>query len=198
MHGYWKDFCVVDDEAPDLGGNLLHGDTQAITPALWRFLIDRFSPRTVLDIGAGEGNALSFFHRQGIIAHGFDGLPRNVLNAKYPIALHDLKAGPYIYPCDLVHCVEVVEHIKEEFIDNLLKTLINAPIVMMTHALPGQKGHHHVNTQPEAYWIDKMSEYGYALSLDNAKFREIASRENADSYFGESGLIFLRRLSDHP
>lgn len=195
MHGYWKDFCVVDNNNPDLGGNLLHGDTQAITPALWRFLIDRFAPQSMLDIGAGEGLASSFFHRHGVIAHGFDGLEQNVRSAKHPIAKHDLKSGPYIFPCDLIHCVEVVEHIEEAFLDNLLTTFENAPVVVMTHALPGQKGHHHVNTQPEDYWVQKMLERGYVLSRDNEKFRAIARHENAESYFGQSGLIFLRSIA---
>lgn len=194
MRGYWKDFCVVDGNEKDLGGNLFHGDTQCITPQLWRYLIDRFAPRSLLDIGAGEGHALSFFYRMGVVAHGFDGLARNVRNSKYPIALHDLKQGAYHYPCDLVHCVEVVEHIAEEYLDNLLTTLCNAPVIVMTHALPGQRGHHHVNTQPEEYWIEKLDLRGYKLSMDNDKFRGIARAENADSYFSKTGLVFLRSL----
>ena len=194
MRGYWKQYCVVDENAPDLGGNLLHGDTQAITPAFWQFLIDRFAPSSMLDIGAGEGIALSYFHRAGVVAHGFDGLIHNVKSAKHPIALHDLKQGPYFFPCDLVYCVEVVEHIEEQFVDNLLHSFENAPVVVITHALPGQRGHHHVNLQPEEYWVGKMDELGYGLSLDNDKFRAIAAAENPDSYFSKSGLVFLRRL----
>ena len=192
MRGYWKQFCVVDGTRPDLGGNLLHGDTQAIMPQFWKFLLDRFAPRSVLDIGAGEGYALSYFNRAGIIAHGFDGLPRNAETARHPIAVHDLTAGPYRYPCDLVHCVEVVEHIEEAYLDNLLQTFMNAPVVVMTHALPGQRGHHHVNLQPQDYWVGKMAEIGYELAMDNDKFRAIAKTENADSYFAKSGLVFLR------
>ena len=112
------------------------------------------------------------------------------------IALHDLKRGPYRYPCDLVYCVEVVEHIKEKFLDNLLGTFQNAPVVVITHALPGQRGHHHVNTQPREYWLEKMDEIGYSLSMDNEKFCAVAAAENADSYFAKTGLVFLRRLSD--
>lgn len=194
MHGYWKDFCVVEKDAPDLGGNLLHGDTQAVTPALWRFLIDRFAPRSMLDVGAGEGLTASFFHRAGVIAHGFDGLAVNVRNARYPIALHDLKSGPYCFPCDMVYCVEVVEHVEEQFVGNLLMTFSNAPVVVITHALPGQRGHHHVNLQPTEYWVAKMDAIGYSVSMDNAKFRAIAEAENRDSYFSKSGLVFLKRL----
>ena len=191
MRGYWKDFCVLDENNCDLGGNLRHGDTQAITPALWQFLLDRFAPRSILDVGAGEGHALSFFHRRGVIAHGFDGLAQNTRTSRHPIALHDIKAGPYIFPCDLVYCVEVAEHIDETYVENLVSTLTNGPVVVMTHALPGQLGHHHVNTQPPEYWIEKMDARGYKLSIDNEKFRAIAKDENSESYFGKTGLVFL-------
>lgn len=194
MHGYWKEFCVVDKDQKDLGGNLLHGDTQAITPQLWRYLVDRFAPRSILDVGAGEGHALSFFHRMNVVAHGFDGMARNVRSAKFPIALHDLKSGPYVYPCDLVHCVEVVEHVEEAHLGNLLATFQNAPVVVMTHALPGQRGHHHVNLQPQEYWVRKMEARGYKLSMDNEKFKNIAKLENPDSYFSKTGLVFLKSL----
>lgn len=197
MKRYWVDFCVVDNDERDLGGNLHHGDTHAITPKLWQFLLDRFAPRAILDIGAGEAHVLNFFHRNGVISHGFDGLAFNVQNAKFPIAQHDLKDGPYRFPCDLVHCIELVEHIEEKYLDNLLATFQNAPVVVMTHGLPGQLGHHHVNLQSKEYWIEKLEGCGYKLSIDNEKFRAIAASENPDSYFAKSGLVFLRALETH-
>ena len=189
---YWKDFIVVEKGQEHLGGNFRHGDTNSITPFLWRYLIERFAVRTLLEIGAGEGHALSFFHRLGVIAHGIDGLDRNVRNAKFPIALHDIAKGPYVFPCDMTYCVEVVEHIEEAYVDNLVTTLANAPVIVMTHGLPGQLGHHHVNNQPQEYWVDKLEQRGYRLSIDNEKFKEIARSENSDSYFSISGFVFLK------
>jgi hypothetical protein len=46
-------------------------------PSLWRFLVERFGVRSVLDVGCGEGHAVLFFHRLGLFAHGIDGLLRN-------------------------------------------------------------------------------------------------------------------------
>jgi len=192
IQGTWRDFFVVDQSAHDLGGNLRHGDSKTITPALWQALIDRFAPRTMLDVGAGEAHAAAFFARRGIIAHGFDGLRRNIERAVHPIALHDLKAGPYTYPCDLVFCAEVVEHIAEEYLDHLMVTLTNAPVVVMTHAVPGQKGHHHVNLQPSEYWVEKFSMYGYRPTIEIDGLRDIARREDAGSFFAQSGLVFLK------
>jgi len=193
MSDYWKDFTIVNEKEKNLGGNLKHGDTNSITPGLWSYLVDRFSVRSVLDIGSGEGHAVNFFHRLGIIAHGFDGLEDNVYQAKFPIAHHDLSTGPYLFPCDMTYCVELVEHIPDEFVPNLIKTMTNAPVIVMTHGLPGQPGHNHVNNQPPKYWIELLNENGFSLSRDNEFFRSIAKKENPQSYFSLSGLIFLKR-----
>jgi hypothetical protein len=192
MNGHWKDFLVVDEDNTHLGGNLHHGDGQTITPRLWQTLVERFAPRSILDVGAGEGHATAFFSRQGVVSHGFDGLLQNIERAQYPIALHDLKKAPYVFPCDLVYRVEVVEHIEEVYLENLLATLANAPVIVMTHALPGQSGHHHVNIQPPEYWIEKLGLYGYRLATDLEYLRSVARVERQDSYFAESGLVFLK------
>ncbi|HYP38282.1 MAG TPA: methyltransferase domain-containing protein [Stellaceae bacterium] len=187
------DFCVVDRARPDLGGNLRGGDSCSFTPTLWRYLIDRFGVRSVLDVGCGEGHAVAFFNRQGVYAHGIDGLPLNVERAVFPIALHDLKAGPYTMPVDLVLCVEVVEHIEECYLESLIKTLSNGRIIAMTHCLPGvDGGHHHVNLQPKEYWVKHVQQMGYTLATDNDLYRTIAHAETGPKYFSESGLVFIR------
>ncbi len=193
MNGHWKDFLIREEEDRDLGGNLRHGDGQTVTPKLWTALIDRYAPRTMLDVGAGEGHAAAFFARRQVLAHGFDGLLRNVRNARHPIALHDLKKGSYIYPCDLVYCVEVVEHVAEAYLDNLLDTLANAPVIVMTHALPGQRGHHHVNLQPSEYWLEKFAARGYRPAIDQQRLRDIAAADCPDSFFSKTGLVLLKQ-----
>jgi len=192
MKPYWKAFTVVDSDRPDLGGNCRHGDTKSITPKFWNYLVDRFAPRSMLDVGCGEGHALSFFQRQGVIAHGIDGLRQHDRIVHHPFAVHDLTRSGYVYPCDLVLCVEVVEHIEEVYLDNLLSTLTNAPIIVMTHAVPGQQGHHHVNLQPRQYWIDAFAERGYFLDPDTEWMKKMAADEIPGSYFGETGLVFIR------
>jgi hypothetical protein len=192
IQGHWSDFLVRDSDHKDLGGNLRHGDGQTITPVFWQALIDRFAPRSMLDVGAGEGHTAAFFARRDVIAHGIDGLGQNVSRARYPIALHDLKTGPYIYPCDLVYCVEVVEHIEETYLEHLMDTLANAPVVAITHALPGQRGHHHVNTQDPDYWVKKFDARGYRPSIDIEYLRSIARSEREDCFFAQTGLVFLK------
>jgi len=134
-----------------------------------------------------------FFHRLGIRAHGIDGLLANVRRAVTPIALHDLLAGPYVMPVDLVWSCEVAEHIAHEKVNHYIDTLVNGRIIAMTHALPGQGGYHHVNCQPKEYWTKLIIERGYVLSEDNQIIMEISSKDQTWNYFSKSGLVFLRK-----
>ena len=65
-------------------------------------------------------------------------------------------------------------------------------VVAITHAVPGQEGHNHVNCQPVEYWMDKMWQRGFTLSYENNVYRDIARKEEAWNYFQESGLVFTR------
>jgi hypothetical protein len=177
---------------PDLGGNLRHGDIHTWSPRFWRYLVERFAISSVLDVGCGEGHAVNFFHKLGLVAHGIDGLIENVKRAITPVALHDLTLGPYVMPVDLAWSCEVAEHIQPDYVDHFVNTLANGRVVAMTHAVPGQGGHHHVNCQPPEYWIGKLRAKGYSLSPDGDIFREIAGREETWNYFGRTGLVFVR------
>ena len=183
---------VTDGVRPDLGGNIRHGDANTFCPTLWRHLIDRFAIRSVLDVGCGEGHAVAFFHRAGIYAFGIDGLKSNVDRAVAPIALHDLLAGPFYMPVDLAWSCEVAEHIHPSKVDFFLDTLANGRIVAMTHALPGQEGHHHVNCQPAEYWIERMALRGYSLERSQEYYKKIAALDPVPNYFMQSGLLFVR------
>ena len=182
---------VIDSTRPDLGGNLRHGDVHTWCPTLWRFMVERFGVKSVLDVGCGEGHAVLFFHRLGLFAHGIEGLAANVRRAVMPIAQHDILSGAYVMPVDLVWSCEVAEHIAEDKVDHYLDTLANGRVVAMTHALPGQDGHHHVNCQPAEYWTERMQARGFSLSREHQLFLEISKKEHTWNYFSKSGLVFV-------
>jgi hypothetical protein len=114
------------------------------------------------------------------------------MRAVVPIAQHDILSAPYYMPVDLVWSCEVAEHIQPEKVDNYIETLSNGKVIAMTHAVPGQAGHHHVNCQPAEYWIDLMASHGYSISDDQAVFRDISAKERTWTYFARSGLVFVR------
>lgn len=176
----------LDRKYPHLGGNIIGGDRNTFYPALWSWLVRRFGISTVLDVGCGEGHAMAEFSALGCAVHGIDGLEENIAACTNATVV-DLTISSYAWPCDLVWCCEVVEHIDERFVDNLVRTLSNGRYVAMTHGLPGQSGYHHVNCKPADYWVGLMAAAGYRLMDETLESRPLGGK-----YWKKSGLIFTR------
>jgi hypothetical protein len=190
--GYRGTF-IGSQSAPHLGGNIKEGDPYTFCPRVWSYVIERFAITSVLDLGSGIGNAADYFHRKGLRTIAVEGLIDNIKTAIYPTVCHDLTKGPVITNVDLVYCQEVVEHIEERFLNNLLSTLSCGRVVLMTHALPGQGGYHHVNEKPADYWIGHMDQRGYnLLTEDTNRIRSIAQQERA-LYMQSTGLLFHKK-----
>lgn len=187
-----QEYVVGKD--PTLGGNVWQGDPWTFAPNVWYYMIERFGVRSLLDVGAGRGFAARWFHRNGVMTVAMDGEPINAATSIYPIVQHDIRYGAFICPVGMVHCQEVVEHIEEEYLMNLLQTLANGDVILMTHAEPGQQGHHHVNCQTQGYWVEKIEAMGYTLLPDDAmRVRKMAGEEQAH-HLARSGLVFARRM----
>lgn len=182
---------ATDPRRPDLGGNVIGGDERSYTPSLWEHLIETFAPMSVLDVGCGEGHAVKWFDEHAIPSIGIDGLRANIDNAVTRIMWVDLTECAFLFRVGMVWCCEVVEHIDEKHIENLLMTLCNGDVIAMTHALPGQGGHHHVLCREDEYWVNHICSRGYEAK-NPEPFRAIARAENPDSWFARSGLVFRR------
>ncbi|WP_237482023.1 glycosyltransferase [Lichenibacterium dinghuense] len=180
-------------EHPHLGGNVTVGDPYTFCPSVWDYVITRFGIESALDIGSGTGNASHFFFKRGLKTLAVEGLEINVGASLYPTIRVDLTKTKAFTRVDLVHCQEVVEHIDEKHIDNLLGSLLSGRIILMTHAVPGQIGHHHVNCQPAEYWIDHMARVDCDfLEGDTARIRELARKDGAP-YMANTGMLFFNR-----
>lgn len=185
--------AVKSADQPHLGGNIKQGDPYTFCPRVWDYVIDRFSITSVMDLGSGIGNAAHYFFTKHMRTVAIEGLAESIKDSLYPAVCHDLTKGPVVTNVDLVHCQEVVEHIEERFLDHLLSSLACGRVILMTHALPGQDGHHHVNLQPTDYWIKHVSARGYELlAEDTNRIRSIATQERA-LYMQKSGLLFHRK-----
>jgi 2-polyprenyl-3-methyl-5-hydroxy-6-metoxy-1,4-benzoquinol methylase len=185
---------MIDRKNLHLGGNFSGGDPSTWNPELWQHLIDVYKPKTVLDVGCGQGHAVVWFQDHGIRAIGFDGLAENLkgLNEQDGFYVCDLTKEPFEEtPVDLVWCSEVVEHIAEEHIDNLITSLSNGNMVAMTFATPGQDGWHHVNCQPKEYWIDILDKAGYQCLERETEHAKQISR---NGWFKKNGLLFVKRV----
>lgn len=179
---------VVDPERPWLGGYFPEGDPGSIVPEVWEWAMEKFSIKSMIDVGCGAGIAMNWFEARGCKVAGVEGLP---LNDDPRIIEHDYTLGPYRSrrKFDLCWSCEFVEHIEERFIPNFLATFRSARLLMMTHGLYWQDGHHHVNCQRPEYWIDLLEGEGFELLGRET----IESRDRAlQHYWKHSGLIFRR------
>ncbi len=178
------------------GGNLFFGDPQSFSPKVYEYVIKRHNVRSVLDVGAGLGQVSYYLHHTfNLPVVGIEGLPFNVQNACYPLSYHNLNDGPWRgTPCDLVTCVEVVEHIEEKYIGNLLDTLCSGRLLLMTFARKGTHGQFHVNEQDDQYWVDKVATRNFGLlMMDTQIVRKLGAQEaHCPTYFATSGLLFGR------
>jgi hypothetical protein len=112
------------------------------------------------------------------------------------VTCHDYRDGPlYIERrFDLCWSVEFVEHIEEEFVPNVLWTFEAARVLVLSHAVPGQDGVHHVNCQPAEYWLRRLQLAGWDFrERDTATLR----RETGNQWVRATGLVFNRPNFDH-
>lgn len=179
---------------PHLGGYIRGGDPATYFPALWDWLVLARGVQSVVDVGCGEGCALDHFRGLGCRVFGVDGIYQD----DGDIEQHDYTTGPLPrIPggfFDLAWSCEFVEHVEERFVPNFLDTFKAARMVLMTHAEPGQPGHHHVNCQPADYWIGAMAAVGLAFDavLTHQARERAALNPNPINHFARSGLAFVR------
>jgi SAM-dependent methyltransferase len=177
-----------------------HGDPLTYCPAVWEWMIERFRPKTLLDVGAGEGHAVAYFRRRGIRAVGIEGSKAAIRAARGWLELgwliaHDYAAGPVppgaLDLVDVIWSAEFVEHVEARFEENFLSTFDLARAVFMTHGLPGQPGYHHMNCRPPGYWIRRMAQRGFLL--DQEATEETRKKEDRpDGSWRRTGLVFVK------
>lgn len=174
-----------------LGGCWAPAVMSSYTPNLIRWLCTWFPIKNVADIGCGAGESLRAFRMCGCQVVGVEGLAPAATLTDVPTVQHNMEKGPIIlHNIDLAFSIEFVEHVGNS--KAVVDTLAYAKMICMSHALPGQGGHHHVNCQPPQYWIDAFKERGFRYL---AEFSEMARTLDC-SYFSASGMIFLKREVD--
>lgn len=186
---------VVDPQKPHLGGNMDGGDSATDFIAdLFPWLVKTFNIKSLIDVGCAQGHALHAFKTLGVEQLlGIEGLAYNASKVQVPCIVHDLTQGPCIVEgYDFVWCSDVAEHIEEQYVDNLLLTLASGKVLAMAQGGPemGHSGWHHVNNQPESYWIEKLKTVGF--ETDEALTAE-ARTKSSRGVWPEFGRIYRKR-----
>ena len=131
-------------------------------------IYETFKPASLADLGCGCGVYSHLFKLKGARILAIDGvLPPAADSFPVEIITRDLTArventwGSF----DLALCLEVAEHIPEEFTGTFLSNLTAfSDRLVMSAAPPDQGGHHHVNEQPRRYWARKLAALGFAYN----------------------------------
>lgn len=126
-------------------------------------------PKSVIDLGCGNGDLLSWFHERGRFVFGIEGTRNCVSSLMIPESKFvqwdlrfDFSRFAVFYPFDLALCLEVAEHIGEDYARNLINNVCaSSKRVLFSAAYPGQGGRHHVNCQYKPYWIEMFLARGY-------------------------------------
>lgn len=180
-----------------LGGHcgITHLDQGAIDWAK-----EEFSIKSMLDVGCGPGGMVKLGTESGLDAFGVDGDPKVQPGwfDQSKFMLHDFTKGsaPIEKTYDLCWSVEFVEHVHAEFIPNFVAAYQQCKVLFMTHATPGQGGYHHVNEQPEQYWLDQIQGYGFRFDRQYTnKLREVSTMNVGHRrwapYVKLTGLVFI-------
>lgn len=174
-----------------LGGheNETHIDDGALS-----YFIENFGVKSMVDIGCGPGGMVDLARRKGLDIIGLDGdysieRPSEINDL---IKIHDFVTGPYQLDktYDLAWTVEFVEHVEEKYMDNFIDVMKQCKFVIMTHAFPGQPGHHHVNCQHATYWIREMEKRGFQYdSFTTMAVRNVSTMR--ERYIRQQSLFFV-------
>ena len=126
-------------------------------------LMARYRPRTVVDVGCGEGYWATEFHAAGCDVLGIDGDHIQATTLGDRLVHADLEDFlPEVGRFDLAVCLEVGEHLPQtrgrSFVAELCAL---ADVVVFSAAIPHQTGAGHVNCQWPSWWATWFEEHDY-------------------------------------
>ena len=180
---------------------------------VFNYICEKYKVKNMLDIGCGLGAMVDYALKNGINATGIDGDKTLDIFNRSEFIFHDYTEGPLnidsVY--DLGWCVEFLEHVEEQYLDNVFLTFSGCKVLCCTHALPGQGGYGHFNEQPPRYWLDIFDKYDFEFKLresfhfrkisdmkevgqDSLKFKTMEDYKNA--YMKRTGMFFVNRKFD--
>ena len=176
-------------------GGLTHLDLGALEWATNKFNVESF-----LDIGCGPGGMVQLAKEKGLKVKGIDGDHSLERSCSADFIIHDYTKGSsgLEEQFDLCWSVEFVEHVYEDYLPNFATDFMLAKNLIITYAPPGWPGHHHVNCQPEEYWISALKDYGFEYSEKYTKeLRSVSTMNTANprrwlsnTFVKDRGLFF--------
>lgn len=172
--------------------------------AMVPLVLELTRPRSVIDVGCGQGGWLAVFAEHGVDdILGVDGAWVETEQLEIPATRFlrlDLTVPLRLdRKFDLVVSLEVAEHLPEEAAQTFVDSLTSlGDVVLFSAAIPFQGGNHHVNEQWQDYWVERFLKNDY-VAIDCIRSR-IWTNEKVAYYYAQNTLLYARRsvVSERP
>lgn len=181
-----------------LGGGVPQGDGNTVMPDVWGWCLVQWEVKSLLDIGSGYGHTAKWFADHGLCnVKSIDGDPdveNSYVGPAGTLLIHDFTKGPAPIgtPFDLAWSAEFLEHVDEQYVPNYMAAFQLCRRAVVTHAEPGQYGHHHVQLKSTEWWISKFKEFGFECNREQTALLRRTDRWRAS--WGRRTLLVLERV----
>ncbi|MCL4392895.1 glycosyltransferase [Patescibacteria group bacterium] len=134
-------------------------------------IISEVKPKTVMDVGCAKGFLVSLLRDKGVEAFGIEVSEYALSSVRNDIKKYckqvsiledgDIKSlGRY----DLVTCIEVLEHLPDEFAEDAVSNLIKLSDNILFSSTPDDyEEESHVNIKSPQYWVALFNKFGYYI-----------------------------------
>ena len=177
--GYWL-----------MNNNSEHAFDEVLCKAII-LLLNNWQPFTIIDIGCGNGGYTNYLNDHGFSCYGYDGNPYTKELSGNTCFVQDFTIPTDLGKHDLVLCLEVGEHIPEEYESVFLENIINSARdrVILSWAKKGQGGFGHVNNKDNDYIISKMVDNKF--NYDNTTTLFLRTHSTL-SWFANTIMVFQK------
>ncbi|MFG0317623.1 MAG: methyltransferase domain-containing protein, partial [Planctomycetota bacterium JB042] len=130
-----------------------------------RNLVQRFRPKSVLDVGCAKGFLVEQLRDLGVEAYGVDASTYAISQVRddvKPFCSVHSATEPFGRRYDLITCIEVIEHMSEEDAPAVVKNLCaHADDVLFSSTPDDYEEPTHFNIQPFEYWKELFAQNGF-------------------------------------
>lgn len=151
----------------------------------------------VIDLGAGLGTYAGLLSRLGFqTVKAVEGTELSNIDCdSNDFVVADLTEPLELYLQGNVLCLEVCEHVAQEYesklLENIVKHVAPGGKLILSWAVPGQGGHGHVNCRDNLYVISQMEGRGFEFLVNDSVFARSVIEDHC-SWFRNTIMIFQK------